>query len=96
MNTDGAANDSTGPTGCGGVFRNYGGFFHGCFVILFLLVRFFAFKAELLLVIHAISFAWDKGWHSLWLESYFLYMSTYCLLQVITFLGDGSLSGPII
>ena len=67
VNTDGAASCSPGVGGCGGVFRNCRAFVKGCFVSP--LGQVFAFEAELIAASMAINFAWQNGWHRLWLES---------------------------
>ncbi|KAK3225647.1 hypothetical protein Dsin_005509 [Dipteronia sinensis] len=67
VNTDGAALSSPGVGGYGGVFRNSRAFVKGCFVVPFSQV--FAFEAELLTASMAINFAWQNGWHRIWLES---------------------------
>ncbi|KAK3182832.1 hypothetical protein Dsin_030118 [Dipteronia sinensis] len=72
VNTDGAALSFTGIGGCGGVFRNCKASVKGCFVIPFNQV--FTFDAELLATSMAINFAWQNGWHWIWLESDSSYM----------------------
>ncbi|KAK3225743.1 hypothetical protein Dsin_005605 [Dipteronia sinensis] len=67
VNTDGAALSSPGVGGCGGVFRNCRAFVKGCFAVP--LGQVFAFEAELLAASMAINFAWQNGWHRIWLES---------------------------
>ncbi|KAK3218755.1 hypothetical protein Dsin_012725 [Dipteronia sinensis] len=67
VNTDGAIFGSPGLTGYAWVFRTCGGFVKSYFAIL--LGVCFAFEAELAIFIHAIDFAWNFGWHQLWLES---------------------------
>ncbi|KAK0608113.1 hypothetical protein LWI29_025664 [Acer saccharum] len=67
VNTDGAASSSPGVGGCGGVFRNCRAFVKGCFAVP--LGQVFAFEAELIAASMAINFAWQNGWHRLWLES---------------------------
>ncbi|PON37487.1 Ribonuclease H-like domain containing protein [Trema orientale] len=67
VNTDGAAFGSPGLAGCGGVFRTSRGFFKGAFAVP--IGKVYAFEAELAVTIHTISYAWNFGWKSLWLES---------------------------
>ena len=59
VNTDRAAFGCSGVVGSGGIFRNYRSFVHGCFALPIGLA--FAFEAELVAVIQAISFAWDRN-----------------------------------
>ena len=66
VNTDGSAFGSPGLAGCGGIFRTPRGFFKGAFAIP--LGKSFAYEAELVGAIHAISYAFDFGWTNLWLE----------------------------
>ncbi|KAK3220867.1 hypothetical protein Dsin_014837 [Dipteronia sinensis] len=67
VNTDGAALSSLGVGGCRGVFRNCRAFMNGCFVVP--LGQVFAFEAEILATSMAVNFAWQNGWHRIWLES---------------------------
>ncbi|KAK2647756.1 hypothetical protein Ddye_015245 [Dipteronia dyeriana] len=67
VNTDGAALSSPSTGGCGGIFRNCRAFVKGCFVVP--LDHVFAFEAELLATSIASNFAWQNGWHRIWLES---------------------------
>ncbi|KAK2652805.1 hypothetical protein Ddye_012661 [Dipteronia dyeriana] len=53
--------------GCGGIFRNCRAFVKGCFAVP--LDHVFAFEAKLLAASIAINFAWQNGWHRIWLES---------------------------
>ncbi|KAK2641274.1 hypothetical protein Ddye_023037 [Dipteronia dyeriana] len=66
VNTDGAALSSPCAGGCGGIFRNCRAFVKGCFAVP--LDHVFAFEAELLAASIAINFAWQNGWHRIWLE----------------------------
>ena len=74
VNTDGSAFGNPGLAGCGGIFRTSRGFFKGAFAIP--LGKTFAFEAELVGAIHAISYAYDFGWTNLWLECDSLYLVT--------------------
>ncbi|KAK3198786.1 hypothetical protein Dsin_022201 [Dipteronia sinensis] len=67
VNTDGAVLSSPGAGGCGGVLRNCKAFVKGCFTVS--LGHVFAFEVELLAASMAINFAWQNGWHRIWLES---------------------------
>ena len=67
VNTDGAAFGSPGLAGSAGVFRNCRGFIRGCFALPIGIA--YAFEAELVAAIHAINYAWDRGWKHLWLET---------------------------
>ncbi|KAK2657504.1 hypothetical protein Ddye_010556 [Dipteronia dyeriana] len=67
VNIDGAALSSLSARDCGGIFRNYRAFVMGCFDVP--LDHVFAFEAELLAASIAINFAWQNGWHRIWLES---------------------------
>ncbi|KAK9282857.1 hypothetical protein L1049_011081 [Liquidambar formosana] len=67
VSTDGLAKGNPGPTASGSVFRNCRGFVKG-FYGLSLGIR-SAFFAKLKSVILAVSFAWEKGWNKLWIES---------------------------
>ena len=60
VNTDGAAFGCPGLAGSGSIFRNCRGFVHGCFAIPIGVD--FAFEAELVASIQAISFAWARNW----------------------------------
>ncbi|KAK3225524.1 hypothetical protein Dsin_005386 [Dipteronia sinensis] len=66
VNTDGAALGSLGVGGCGGVFRTCRYFVKACFAVPLGLV--FVFEAELLAASLAINYAWNLGWHRIWLE----------------------------
>ena len=66
VNTDSAAFGSLGLADSAGIFCTSHGFVKGCFAIPIGIG--FAFEAELAATIHAISFAWEKDWHALWLE----------------------------
>ena len=72
VNTDGAAFGCPSLTGYGGIFCNCKGFVHRCFAIPIGLA--FAFEAELVATIQAISFAWDRNWKKLWLETDSIYL----------------------
>ncbi|XP_057770894.1 uncharacterized protein LOC130990686 [Salvia miltiorrhiza] len=72
VNTDGSAHGAPGSIAAGGVFRDSWGWVRGCFH--FKGGRGFAFEAELLAVIHAISIAHNRGWFSLWVEADSEYM----------------------
>ncbi|PON76351.1 hypothetical protein TorRG33x02_242910 [Trema orientale] len=64
IKVNGAPSGSPEPiTGCGGVFRNCHGFVMGCFAML--LDVLYAFEAELLMVVYAISYAWEQFLKSL-------------------------------
>ncbi|KAK2658521.1 hypothetical protein Ddye_005054 [Dipteronia dyeriana] len=83
VNTDGAALSSPCAEGCRGVFRNCRAFVKGCFVVP--LDHVFAFEAELLVASMAINFAWQNGWHRIWLESdssYVVQLLSSCSEQV--------------
>ncbi|KAK3225126.1 hypothetical protein Dsin_004988 [Dipteronia sinensis] len=67
VNTDGAALGSPGVSGCGGVFLTYRSFVKACFAVP--LGQVFAFEAELHAASLAINYAWNLGWHRIWLES---------------------------
>ncbi|KAK2663348.1 hypothetical protein Ddye_001922 [Dipteronia dyeriana] len=67
VNTDGAALHSPGVGGCGGVFRTCRSFVKACFAVP--IGHVFAFEAELLAASLAINYAWNLGWHRIWLES---------------------------
>ena len=67
VNTDSATFGNPGLAGSIGIFRTSHGFVKGCFAIPIGIG--FAFEAELAAAIHAISFAWEKDWHVLWLET---------------------------
>ncbi|KAK2645814.1 hypothetical protein Ddye_021009 [Dipteronia dyeriana] len=72
VNIDGAALSSPGAGGCRGIFHNCRAFVKGCFVVP--LDHVFAFEAELRIASIAINFAWQNGWHRIWLESDSSYM----------------------
>ena len=72
VNTDGAARGAPGPSGCGGIFRNYRGFVKGSFA--FSVGNCFAFEAELLAFIFAIEKAAEFNWSKLWIEVYSIYV----------------------
>lgn len=67
VNTDGAAQDSPGLAGGGGIFRDHLGKFVACFAAFYDIQH--AIYAELLSVILAVELAHAKGWHHLWIES---------------------------
>ncbi|KAK3198315.1 hypothetical protein Dsin_021730 [Dipteronia sinensis] len=56
-----------GGGGCGGVFRTCRSFVKACFAVP--LGQVFAFEVELLAASLAINYAWNLGWHRIWLES---------------------------
>ncbi|KAK2633785.1 hypothetical protein Ddye_028577 [Dipteronia dyeriana] len=58
VNTDGTALGSSGVGGCGGVFQTFRSF-----------VKVFSFEVELLAASLAINYAWNLGWHRIWLKS---------------------------
>ncbi|KAL8493185.1 hypothetical protein ACS0TY_024410 [Phlomoides rotata] len=63
VNIDGSAPSFLGPLFTGAIFRNSRGFFMAAFTKS---VRWgYPLEAELALIIHAILFAFDHGWHSL-------------------------------
>ncbi|WCJ36046.1 hypothetical protein M5689_017268 [Euphorbia peplus] len=66
INTDGSALGAPGRAGSGGIFRTARGFSKGCFA--FSINCSYAHLAELRAAIHAISVAWERGWHNIWLE----------------------------
>ena len=72
VNTDGAAFACPGLASSRGIFSNCRGFVHGCFVIPITLA--FAFEAELFAATQAISFAWDRNWRKIWLETNYMYL----------------------
>ena len=74
VNTDGAAFGCPSLTGYGGIFCNCKGFVHRCFAIPIGLA--FAFEVELVATIQAISFAWDRNWKKLWLETDSMYLAS--------------------
>jgi ribonuclease HI len=65
-NTDGSALGSPGPSACGGLFRDNNGNHLGSFADF--LGDSIAFLAELSGIMRAIELAFDRGWHSLWIE----------------------------
>lgn len=65
-NSDGAARGSPGYASGAGLFRDSNGNFLGFFLNFFGVT--YAFNAELLATISSIEIAYEKGWHSLWLE----------------------------
>ncbi|KAK3189542.1 hypothetical protein Dsin_029103 [Dipteronia sinensis] len=67
VNTDGASLGSPGVEGCGGVFRTCRSFVKACFAVP--IGQVFAFEAKLLAASLAINYAWNLGWHRIWLES---------------------------
>ncbi|KAK2642911.1 hypothetical protein Ddye_024674 [Dipteronia dyeriana] len=62
-----AALSSPGVGDYGGIFSNCRDFVKGCFAVP--LDHAFAFEAELLAASMTINFAWQNGWHRIWLES---------------------------
>ncbi|KAL8487914.1 hypothetical protein ACS0TY_024272 [Phlomoides rotata] len=67
VNVDGSAPISPGPIFAGAVFRNSRGFFMAAFSKS--VGRGYALDAELASILHAILFAFECGWISLWVES---------------------------
>ncbi|XP_057811398.1 uncharacterized protein LOC131025617 [Salvia miltiorrhiza] len=67
VNTDGSALGAPGLISAGGVFRDSWGQIRGCFHEKG--GQGFAFEAELLAVITAISIAHEQGWLKLWIEA---------------------------
>lgn len=67
LNTDGLSKGNPGPAACGGVFRNCHGRFLGGFCQR--IGHCNSFFAELSAIIIGIEFAYQRGWHCLWLES---------------------------
>ena len=67
LSTDGLAKGNPGPAACGGVFRDsFGHFIGGYCQGLGTQTSFFS---ELMAVIIGVEFAFQYGWHHLWLES---------------------------
>lgn len=62
----GAPRGSLGVAAFGGIFRDFTGNSLGCFAGSIGLAS--SLDAELRAVIHVVPLAWDKGWHSLWIE----------------------------
>ncbi|KAL8535235.1 hypothetical protein ACS0TY_011019 [Phlomoides rotata] len=67
VNMDGCAPSSPGTLFAGAVFRNLRGFFVATFSRE--VGWGFPLEAELATILHAILFAFDRGWHLLWVES---------------------------
>ncbi|KAL8527722.1 hypothetical protein ACS0TY_005534 [Phlomoides rotata] len=67
VNVDGSAPISPGPIFAGAIFRNSRGFFVAAFSKS--VGWGFPLEVELASILHAILFAFDYGWHSLWVES---------------------------
>ncbi|KAL8520048.1 hypothetical protein ACS0TY_010834 [Phlomoides rotata] len=67
VNVDGSAPSSPGHIFAGAVFRNSRSFFVSDFAKA--MGWGYPFKAELVVVLHAILFTFEHGWHSLWVES---------------------------
>ncbi|KAL8492511.1 hypothetical protein ACS0TY_023916 [Phlomoides rotata] len=67
VNVDGSAPSSPGPLFVGAIFRNSRGFFMAAFSNS--VGWGYPLEAELAAILHAILFAFDRGWHSLWVES---------------------------
>ncbi|KAK2644850.1 hypothetical protein Ddye_020045 [Dipteronia dyeriana] len=67
VNTDGVTLGWPDVGGCGGVFRTCRSFVKACFAVP--LGQVFTFEAELLAASLAINYAWNLGWHRIWLES---------------------------
>ncbi|KAL8464666.1 hypothetical protein ACS0TY_034243 [Phlomoides rotata] len=64
VNVDGSAPSSPGPLFAGAIFRNTRGFFIAAFTKT--MGWGYPLEAELASIIHAILFAINHGWHSLW------------------------------
>ena len=72
VNIDGSALGVMGLAGSRGIFRTASGLPRGVFA--FSIGHNFTFITELLVSIKAVEIAWDKGWHSLWLECNSIYV----------------------
>ncbi|KAL8507329.1 hypothetical protein ACS0TY_018029 [Phlomoides rotata] len=70
VNVDGSTPSSLGTLFVGAVFRSSRGFFVAAFARD--VGWCFPFKAEIATILHAILFAFDRGWHSLWVGSNFV------------------------
>ena len=66
-NTDGSTLGSPGILRAPSIFRTTSGFPRGAFA--FFLGNSFAYIAEINAAMCAVEIAWQKGWHSLWLET---------------------------
>ncbi|KAL8535255.1 hypothetical protein ACS0TY_011033 [Phlomoides rotata] len=69
VNIDGSARFSLGLLFTGAIFRNSRVFFVAAFTKS--VGWGYPLEAELASILHAILFAFDRGWHSLWVESDF-------------------------
>lgn len=67
LNTDGLAKGNPGAAACGGIFRISGGRYVGGYCQNLGFQN--AFYSELMAVIIGVEFAYQFGWHTLWLES---------------------------
>ncbi|KAL8506943.1 hypothetical protein ACS0TY_017723 [Phlomoides rotata] len=67
VNLNGSAPSSPSPLFAGAIFRNSRGFFVTAFTKS--VGWGYPLEAELASIIHAMLFAYDRGWHSLWVES---------------------------
>lgn len=65
-NSNGVARGSPGFAACGGIFRDSSGAAMGCFAVNLGIDH--SLHTELNGAMYAIELAFDKGWHSLWLE----------------------------
>ncbi|KAK3218439.1 hypothetical protein Dsin_012409 [Dipteronia sinensis] len=79
--TDGTVLGSPGVGGCGGVFRTCRSFVKARFTVS--LGQVFAFAAELLTASLAINYAWNLGWHRIWLEVILLMLCSLFRLGLI-------------
>ncbi|KAL8529338.1 hypothetical protein ACS0TY_006667 [Phlomoides rotata] len=66
VNVDGSAPSSPGSIFAGAIFRNSRGFFVAAFAKA--VGWDYPLEAELASILHAILFAFDRGWNSLWVE----------------------------
>ncbi|KAL8480330.1 hypothetical protein ACS0TY_027030 [Phlomoides rotata] len=67
VNVDGSVPNSPGPSFAGAIFRNSRGFFVAAFSKS--VGWGYPLEVELASILHAILFAFDCGWTSLWVES---------------------------
>ncbi|KAL8520046.1 hypothetical protein ACS0TY_010832 [Phlomoides rotata] len=67
VNVDGSAPSSLGPLFTGAIFHNSRGFFIAAFTKA--VGWGYPLEAELASILHAILFTFDRGWHSLWVDS---------------------------
>ncbi|CAN6695724.1 unnamed protein product [Malus baccata var. baccata] len=81
---DGLAKGNLGHAACGGVFRDYAGYFLGGFSLS--LGHHTSFNAELHAVTLVVELAHVQGWQNLWLESDFS--------SVVSCFASGSFSSP--